>query len=624
MAWLQPQLPKAVVAEDAGSSHTTLPDPAVIVTISTSGDESDPEHEVSPSPMEVDFAASSPTTEEPERTQQAPVQRRHRDRHRQVTPAGADEGTPDTPTLTTSTTSSGVWLLRFDGACRDNPGLGGAGAILYSPTGEVLWKCAHYIHGNTTNNIAEYTGLLAGVEDHNDIAAALTDNAKRKRKALYAVWYDLQNTFGSVPHAMIWFVLEKLGVASSFISRCKDHYSDAAFIISNAKDGSTAPIGQHIGVFQGCPLSLHLFTAVLIPLLLALQGLPEVGVQLSKDDTPSVTAYADDLKVFSSSRVGTKNQHNLMQRFLKWSGMRANPAKCSSLGVVPAVNTVLKPDNIKLHINGEEIPSISMSQSDEYLGIGDGINHEQRRMEVVPLLTMVKRQAPALFTSGLAPWQVLKAYKVYLLPRLEYSMRFQRPLSSQFDGLDKHIQRGFRHLLRLPADANYEFLYSPTSCGGLGLLPLAEMHAAIRVAYGWKLLHSQDAQVQRVARAQLGLVVRKRHNIDEPYWKGKEDMMLQLFLNNKLAESPYARKKPHHSDISSLWSDIQEHVHTYALSFETAPETTTDTVTSGPQAVPQGALHLRVPHFKDWLGRKTVLRHLKLHLKLKHRTTGKP
>ncbi|KAG6616120.1 reverse transcriptase [Phytophthora cinnamomi] len=96
-------------------------------------------------------------------------------------------------------------------------------------------------------------------------------------------------------------------------------------------------------------------------------------------------------------------------------------------------------------------------------------------------------------------------------------------------------------------------------------------------------------------------------------------MILQLFLNNKLAESPYVRKKPHYSDISSLWSDIQEHVHTYALSFETAPETTTVAVTSGPQTVPQGPLHLRVPHFKDWLGRKTVLRHLKLHLKLKHR-----
>ncbi|KAG6616329.1 reverse transcriptase [Phytophthora cinnamomi] len=87
--------------------------------------------------------------------------------------------------------------------------------------------------------------------------------------------------------------------------------------------------------------------------------------------------------------------------------MRANRAKCSSLGVAPAVNTVLKPDNIKLHINGEEIPSISMSQSYDYLGIGDGINHEQRRMEMVPLLTMVKRQATALITSGLAPWQVL-------------------------------------------------------------------------------------------------------------------------------------------------------------------------------------------------------------------------
>lgn len=57
------------------------------------------------------------------------------------------------------------WLLRFDGACRRNPGSGGAGAVLFAPSGTVVWTCSHYLpSAGETNNSAEYTALLMGVE----------------------------------------------------------------------------------------------------------------------------------------------------------------------------------------------------------------------------------------------------------------------------------------------------------------------------------------------------------------------------------------------------------------------------------------------------------------------------
>ena len=59
---------------------------------------------------------------------------------------------------------SGEWLLRFDGACRANPGPGGAGAALFKPSGPVVWTGSHYMPSNgETNNTAEYTALLLGV-----------------------------------------------------------------------------------------------------------------------------------------------------------------------------------------------------------------------------------------------------------------------------------------------------------------------------------------------------------------------------------------------------------------------------------------------------------------------------
>ncbi|CAH0489596.1 unnamed protein product [Peronospora farinosa] len=56
------------------------------------------------------------------------------------------------------------WTLRFDGACRRNPGPGGAGAALFDPSGAVVWTCSHFLPcRNETNNTAEYTALLVGV-----------------------------------------------------------------------------------------------------------------------------------------------------------------------------------------------------------------------------------------------------------------------------------------------------------------------------------------------------------------------------------------------------------------------------------------------------------------------------
>jgi len=55
-------------------------------------------------------------------------------------------------------------LLQFDGLCAPNPGKGTSGAIVYRADGTVLVERGDYL-GDSTNNIAEYTGLLIGIEE---------------------------------------------------------------------------------------------------------------------------------------------------------------------------------------------------------------------------------------------------------------------------------------------------------------------------------------------------------------------------------------------------------------------------------------------------------------------------
>ena len=65
------------------------------------------------------------------------------------------------------------WLLQFDGGSRGNPGTAGAGAVLYTlhddgDENNVIKKtekwAGYFYIGNTTNNVAEYMGLIEGLK----------------------------------------------------------------------------------------------------------------------------------------------------------------------------------------------------------------------------------------------------------------------------------------------------------------------------------------------------------------------------------------------------------------------------------------------------------------------------
>lgn len=56
-----------------------------------------------------------------------------------------------------------IFRLYSDGACRGNPGEGGAGAVITDEEGNVVWEGKEYL-GHCTNNIAEYKALILGLK----------------------------------------------------------------------------------------------------------------------------------------------------------------------------------------------------------------------------------------------------------------------------------------------------------------------------------------------------------------------------------------------------------------------------------------------------------------------------
>jgi ribonuclease HI len=66
----------------------------------------------------------------------------------------------------------GTWVVYSDGASRGNPGPASFGAVVMDPGGVVRHEVSERL-GVATNNVAEYRGLIAGLE------AALALGAKR-------------------------------------------------------------------------------------------------------------------------------------------------------------------------------------------------------------------------------------------------------------------------------------------------------------------------------------------------------------------------------------------------------------------------------------------------------------
>jgi len=55
------------------------------------------------------------------------------------------------------------YVLMFDGCSKGNPGEAGAGAVLYKNEQEI-WASCQYVGSKETNNVAEYSGLVLGLE----------------------------------------------------------------------------------------------------------------------------------------------------------------------------------------------------------------------------------------------------------------------------------------------------------------------------------------------------------------------------------------------------------------------------------------------------------------------------
>jgi len=120
-------------------------------------------------------------------------------------------------------------IVEADGGSRGNPGPAGYGAVVFdATTGAVLTERAEGI-GNTTNNVAEYTGLIAGLQAALAIGATDVEvrmDSKLVVEQMTGKWQVRQPHLQSLAREATGLVRSLGRVRFSWIPRARNKHAD--------------------------------------------------------------------------------------------------------------------------------------------------------------------------------------------------------------------------------------------------------------------------------------------------------------------------------------------------------------------------------------------------------------
>ena len=192
----------------------------------------------------------------------------------------------------------------------------------------------HIVHRNRFLNTSIQKGCMEGIPGCWEHMASLWDTLKDARsnsKTVATAWLDIASAYGSIPHRLIFFALERYGVDPTWFALIKSYYS-GLWSRSCSPTAASSWHQQKKGIFTGCTVSIILFLAgmsVFIEFVsnVTIQGyINAAGVSL-----PLIRAFMDDLNLTSTSTEDTQTLLDRCQTVLQWAGMQFRAKKSRSL-----------------------------------------------------------------------------------------------------------------------------------------------------------------------------------------------------------------------------------------------------------------------------------------------------
>ena len=198
-------------------------------------------------------------------------------------------------------------------------------------------RLVNHIITNNNLNISVQKGCVdkvPGCWEHMSMVWSALKEARSTKSSLANIWLDIANAYGSIPHRLLFFALERYGVDPHSISLIKIYYSG----IYSRSFSQSAPSSSHQhfkGIFAGCTLSIILFLAgINVVIEYTLASSARKFVSTGNVAFPLVRAFMDDLNLMSSSVSGTQNLLHRCVKALSWAGMYFRADKSRSIVIV--------------------------------------------------------------------------------------------------------------------------------------------------------------------------------------------------------------------------------------------------------------------------------------------------
>ena len=174
---------------------------------------------------------------------------------------------------------------------------------------------------------------LLGAYVHGHMVWDALKSAKRDKTSLSAIWLDVANAYGSVPHRLIYFALKRYGVSEKWIKIIQQYYGGIWSKCFQEFSPSSWHHHQRV-IFIGCTVSIILFLAAINVITEFTLSLQDSFIQ---EHRLGMKVFMDDLFVTSSSTKGTQLLLNRCTQVLTWAGtsFRAETITCVKLTVGP-------------------------------------------------------------------------------------------------------------------------------------------------------------------------------------------------------------------------------------------------------------------------------------------------
>ena len=165
----------------------------------------------------------------------------------------------------------------------------------------------------------------ARTSDHMFILKSILETYCNDRNGrVYACFIDFRKAFDTVIHTGIKIKLLQIGVGSKFYNIVKSMYGTSTSCI-RLKNGVTDSFPVHVGVKQGDNLSPNLFKIFINDLPSYVQNTQD-PIKLNDKDIHCLM-FADDIVLFSKSKVGLQEKLNKLQDYCKDWCLSVNTSK---------------------------------------------------------------------------------------------------------------------------------------------------------------------------------------------------------------------------------------------------------------------------------------------------------